>query len=363
MFGDGTISLLKEPREQSIHTIALLRSSYDTKKCVFLSFSLATLFVGSFLPTTIIPTRLHSFSAMKVSPTFTLDNIEHAAASSLLSLGRKKELTSSVFHPPAKRQCLDAGTVLQLTSALNKTPVVPYVTPTLYTLAPAQPQDLVSVSTLMMPTLSPPVPRLATILQQQAPPPTLRRVRPMTAPASKRAVAVSPPVDDGEVRPTARDVLIGTGRTCSSHPGNRRFHQAIYEACPEYFDADYKKGVVDKALATVFNAGGRFLSVKGNKYEVVKDMDRLERNTRKSFHMAKKQRALAKSDNKLKPLPRIRSGRLVGQRIAVYRQDLGNYVVGTVEAESNQVHLVNYVDSRIGYEWLNLKQTGWRLLG
>jgi hypothetical protein len=177
----------------------------------------------------------------------------------------------------------------------------------------------------------------------------------------------------GDIVPSPSDVLIGTGRTCSSHPGNRRFHKAIYESFQEYFSADYKKGVVDRAIASVHEAGGRFLAKgKHTTWVMVKDMDRLERNTRKSFHMAKKQRQrenpkvpddvmpyhrhTATSTRKLTS-PKFHTG----LHVAVYRKTVGDYCIGKIEAQENGNCLLRFNDSRFGVEWVDLNKTDCRV--
>jgi hypothetical protein len=177
-----------------------------------------------------------------------------------------------------------------------------------------------------------------------------------------------------DIVPSLSDVLIGTGRTCSSHPGNRRFHKAIYESFQEYFSADYKKGVVDRAIASVHEAGGRFLAKgKHTTWVMVKDMDRLERNTRKSFHMAKKQRqrenhkvtddVMPHHRNKSTSTRKLTTPKFhTGLHVAVYRKTVGAYCIGKIEAQENGNCLLRFDDSRFGVEWVDLNRTDCRVI-
>ena len=206
--------------------------------------------------------------------------------------------------------------------------------------------------------------------------------------------------DEDEITPSTHDVLIGIGRTCSSHPGNRRFHKEIYENCQDYFDADYKKGVVDLAIRSVHRRGGRFLAKKGEKWVVVTDHDRLERNTRKSFHQARKQREAQADRVREEQLQGIRSpphpmilhhheqqqqqqqqqqhcqqehynmpppraqhskGLREGLSVALYRRSVGAYCIGKIEAQSKGLYLLRFDDPRFGSEWVDLEQADCRV--
>jgi hypothetical protein len=187
-------------------------------------------------------------------------------------------------------------------------------------------------------------------------------------------------------------VLIGTGRTCSSHPGNRSFHKDIYESCQDYFDADYKKGVVDRAIRTVHRRGGRFLTKKGDQWVVVTDHDRLERNTRKSFHMARKQRetlaertredddtlperppiAAISIDNKKDQVyeqrmiqreasPNARPVQEKGLHVAIYRRSVGAFCIGKIQARAKNLYLLRFDDSRLPPEWVDLDKADCRV--
>ncbi|GAX16496.1 hypothetical protein FisN_7Lh212 [Fistulifera solaris] len=171
---------------------------------------------------------------------------------------------------------------------------------------------------------------------------------------------------DAEIEPTCDDVLIGTGRTCSSHEGNKRFHREIYDSCEEYFLADYKKGIVEKIIKSVHRRGGRFLAAtKKGPWFLVVDMDRLERNTRKSFHMAKKQREkelqLASSSQKVAALTDLSPQ--LGQQVAVYVREARSFCTGWIEKKrANGELFVRFSDRRLGAQWLNVVTTDIRIL-
>lgn len=183
------------------------------------------------------------------------------------------------------------------------------------------------------------------------------------------------PPDGRGIIPSPVDVLIGTGRACSSHPGNRRFHKAIFDCCEEYFSADYKKGVVDRAIAVVHGSGGRFLTKgKHSKWVEVVDMDRLERNTRKSFHMARrqKQREAPGGADRVCRRGKWRQSRSsseqlsytqkfnVGEQVAIFRENLGAYFIGKIEAQENGLSLLQYENARLRTEWIDLHQVDCR---
>ena len=201
-----------------------------------------------------------------------------------------------------------------------------------------------------------------------------------------------PEEEDGEIRPGRFDVLIGTGRTCSSHPGNRRFHKEIYDSCQDYFDADYKKGIVDRAIRSVHQRGGRFLTKKGDEWTIVTDHDRLERNTRKSFHMARKQRETQaerlREDQEAeaargppppppprgkgpfyggasthKPSPPTMPTEVgnKGLHVAIYRQETRGYCIATIEARAKNLYLLRFDDARLGTEWVDLDKSDCRV--
>ena len=164
---------------------------------------------------------------------------------------------------------------------------------------------------------------------------------------------------DGEIEPTSDDVLIGTGRTCSGHEGNKRFHREIYESCEEYFRADYKKGIVERVIHSVHKRGGRFLAnAKKGPWRLVVDMDRLERNTRKSFHMARKQREketqnVIPSQNDISKLGSTLQQET--QHVAVYVPEVRSFCTGWIERRrSNGDLFVRFSDRRFGADWLDV---------
>lgn len=174
-------------------------------------------------------------------------------------------------------------------------------------------------------------------------------------------------VEDSDVEPTSKDVLIGTGRTCSGHAGNKRFHREIYECCEEYFGADYKKGIVERIIHRVHNRGGRFLSkTKTGPWRPVSDMDRLERNTRKSFHMAKKQKQkesqISTSSKKLGTASNS-NPRELAQQVAVYVPEVSSFCIGWMERkDSNGNIFVRFNDRRLGADWFDMTKTDVRVL-
>lgn len=169
--------------------------------------------------------------------------------------------------------------------------------------------------------------------------------------------------EEKDILPTGNDVLIGTGRTCSGHEGNKRFHREIYESCEEYFRADYKKGIVERVINSVHKRGGRFLAnTKKGPWRLVKDMDRLERNTRKSFHMARKQKEkelpVAAPSQKVASTPQQQT-----QQVAVYVPEMRSFCTGWIERKHANGNLfVRFSDQRLGADWLDVATTDIRFL-
>lgn len=176
----------------------------------------------------------------------------------------------------------------------------------------------------------------------------------------KKNEASASVVMDHEIEPTGDDVLIGTGRTCSGHEGNKRFHREIYESCEEYFRADYKKGIVERIIHNVHKRGGRFLAnTNKGPWRLVVDTDRLERNTRKSFHMARKQRD--KEFQIANPSQIIATSldstpQQLAQQIAVYVPEARSFCTSWLESKNSNGDLfVRFSDQRVGADWLHAK--------
>ncbi len=122
---------------------------------------------------------------------------------------------------------------------------------------------------------------------------------------------------------------------------------------------------MEKIINSVHKRGGRFLAgTKKGPWRLVADMDRLERNTRKSFHMAKKQREkelqVSTPSRKIAALTDLSPQH--GQQVAVYVPEARSFCTGWIEKKrANGELFVRFSDRRLGAQWLNVVKTDIRI--
>jgi hypothetical protein len=72
--------------------------------------------------------------------------------------------------------------------------------------------------------------------------------------------------------PTESDVLCGQSRTCSNHPGNKRFQEILDEFSYQYDIATSKQEkmcMTKEIVSKIHNSGGRFLRLKNKMWEEI----------------------------------------------------------------------------------------------
>ena len=80
--------------------------------------------------------------------------------------------------------------------------------------------------------------------------------------------------DDGKLRPTDNDVLLGRGGATNAHEGNKRFRQYVLKIQPTYIamQSRAKKSLISQSIVDqVKSAGGRFLKQADGEWVVVSD--------------------------------------------------------------------------------------------
>merc|ERR1712025_48789 len=110
--------------------------------------------------------------------------------------------------------------------------------------------------------------------------------------------------------PTEADVLCGQSRTCSNHPGNKRFQDILEEFSYQYDIATCKQEkmcMTKEIVSKIHNSGGRFLRLKNKMWEEISTVaarDKVSHALRtKAASRKRRQEQILQSDNRRGYLP------------------------------------------------------------